>query len=87
MYTTKSDESMWADFAADHPHLLPYVSRSIFLSAKPFYLKFHKWLTCKCPMCHEMDCLLQTFVRNVPTWHKVALKKRDHPTQQNLTKV
>ena len=75
MYTTKSDESMWADFAADHPHLLPYVSRSIFLSAKPFYLKFHKWLTCKCPMCHEMDCLLQTFVRNVPTWHMVALKK------------
>ena len=54
MYTAKADSAIWADFCDDHPNLRQYVSRSVFMGAKPFYLRPHKWLTCKCPLCHEM---------------------------------
>ena len=74
MYVSKSDASIWADFCTEHECLRQWVSRSLFLNNKPFYLRPHKWLTCKCPTCHEIQCMLDTFVRNVPAWHKQALR-------------
>ena len=74
MYTTKSDAAIWADFVEEHPVWVQWVSQSAFNKLKPFYLKPHKWLTCKCSSCHEIEGFLEAFVRNVPVWHKQAIK-------------
>jgi len=79
MYTTKPDDAYWADFTQTYPHLVPWIARTTFLKHKPFWLKPHKWLTCKCPMCHEIDCFLKAFVRLSPTWHK-GVKPNVRPT-------
>jgi hypothetical protein len=72
MYTVKPDDAYWADFVQTHAELVPWVSKTTYIKHKPFWLKPHKWLTCKCPSCHEMDCFLKAFVRNAPAWHKLA---------------
>ena len=73
-YITKSEAAIYADFCEENPHLVSYVSLPVFRKHKPFWIRPHEWLTCKCPACHEIEGLLNTFVRNVPAWHKSALK-------------
>ena len=68
-YLSDTDTALHERFCQQFPHLRSGVSFSSFKKYKPYWMRPHKWLTCKCPKCYEMECFLKAGRRKFVQWH------------------
>lgn len=68
-YVTDTDRALFSYFLTENGHLESSVSFSTFYKYKPFWIYPHKWLTCKCPKCLEVESFFTDYKRKVQGWH------------------
>ncbi len=69
-YLHESDKAVFSDVIKKNPHFESMFSYATFCKYKPFWLRPHDWLTCKCPKCYELEGFLKAYNRKILDWHK-----------------
>ncbi len=69
-YLHESDKAVFSDVIKQNPHFESMFSFATFCKYKPFWLRPHDWLTCKCPKCYELEGFLKAYNRKILDWHK-----------------
>jgi hypothetical protein len=72
-YLSDTDEELFSRFLETHHDLRSSVSLSTFKKYKPYWMRRNKWLTCKCPKCHEIEQFLDSYKRKHKQWHELKL--------------
>ena len=68
-YIHDTNEEKWQQFRKEYAHLEQYISKATFLKWKPKWLRMSKWLTCKCPQCHEIKDMATKYAEFSEQWH------------------